>query len=459
MDEEERKVEKRDEKGADVDERLKKAELPAKLAAAYHPFYKGKIEIIPKCVIRNYDDFAIWYTPGVAKACRMIHENREEVYNLTNKWNNVAIVTDGTRVLGLGDIGPRAALPVMEGKSLLFKHLGGVDAFPICLDTKNPEEIIKIVKSISPSFGGVNLEDIEKPKCFYILDRLREELDIPVLHDDQQGTATVILAGLINALKVVGKKESDVTITLVGTGASNMNTAKFLFLSGADPGKIIMVDSKGILNRDRKELEEKAPEKWEMCLKTNDEQRSGGIEEALVGADVCIAASRPGPGVIRKEWVGKMSDDSIVFALANPTPEIWPWEAKEAGARIIATGRSDFPNQVNNSLGFPGIFRGVLEVHAKSITNEMCIEAAREIAKVAEERGVSEEFIIPQRDDPDVFMREAAVVGMKAIELGLARVKKTSQEIFDNAKVMIEMSQSKTAFLMKQDFIKQPPEI
>ncbi|MCW3139817.1 MAG: NADP-dependent malic enzyme, partial [Methanophagales archaeon] len=340
----------------------------------------------------------------------------------TNKGNFVAIVTDGTRVLGLGDVGAEAALPVMEGKAMLFKYLGGVDAFPVCLATKDADEIITVVKEIAPSFGGVNLEDIESPKCYYILERLKEELNMPVWHDDQQGTALVILAGLINALKVVGKNLSDVTISLIGAGAANMNVARYVGMAGAKYGNMIMVDSRGILNLDRKDVKSDK-NKWEMCEKTNKEGRSGGIREAMRDTDVCIALSTPGPGVIKKEWVADMADNAIVFACANPVPEIMPWEAKEAGARIVATGRSDFENQVNNSLGFPAVFRGALDVRATCITDEMCIAAADAIASYAEEKGISEDYIIPKMDEREMYVREAVAVGMKAIEQGVAEKK------------------------------------
>ncbi|MBE0479233.1 NADP-dependent malic enzyme, partial [Candidatus Aerophobetes bacterium] len=405
-----------------VEELLAKAKKPGEDALKLHPFYRGKIEIVPKCVVRDFNDFAIWYSPGVAQACMAIVHNQDAVYDNTNKWNTVAVVSDGTRVLGLGDIGPEAGLPVMEGKALLFKYLGGVDAFPICLNTKDADEIITAVKWLQPSFGGINLEDIEKPKCFYILDRLREEMDIPVWHDDQQGTAAITLAGFLNALKIVGKKIDQVKVSMIGAGAANMAIARLLISAGVIPGNIIMADSKGILNPDRADIDrEKDKEKWDMCLKSNSEKRKGDIREAMKGTDVCIACSKPGPGVIKPEWVKAMADDAVVFACANPIPEIWPWEAKEAGAKIVATGRSDFSNQVNNSLGFPGIFRGALDVRAKTITDEMCIAAAKELAKCAEDKGLSEEYIVPTMDEWEVFPREAVSVGMKAIEQGIAR--------------------------------------
>ncbi|MBI2252162.1 MAG: NADP-dependent malic enzyme, partial [Armatimonadetes bacterium] len=332
------------------EELLAKAKKPGEEALKLHPFYQGKIEIIPKCRVRDFDDFAIWYTPGVAESCKVIHKDKTKVYEHTNKWNMVAIVSDGTRVLGLGDIGPEAALPVMEGKSLLFKYLGGVDAFPICLNTKDPDEIIRTVKYLQPSFGGINLEDIAQPKCFKILDTLRKEMEIPVWHDDQQGTAAVTLAGLINALKLVKKSIQKAKISLIGAGAANICIARILIKAGVSAGNIIMTDSKGILYPGRIELKNDFPEKWEMCIITNQERRRGGIPEALDGADVLISLSTPGPDVIKKEWIKKMAQDPIVFVCANPIPEIWPWEAKEAGAKIVATGRSYFPNQINNSL-------------------------------------------------------------------------------------------------------------
>ncbi|HYT00451.1 MAG TPA: NADP-dependent malic enzyme [Thermoplasmata archaeon] len=444
----------------EVEENLRRANLPKEQSAKYHPFYQGKIEIVPRVPVRSFNDFAIWYTPGVAQPCLDIKADPEKVWTLTNKWNQVAVVTDGTRVLGLGDIGPEAGLPVMEGKSLLFKYLGGVDAFPVPLATKDPEKIIETVKLITPSFGGINLEDIAQPKCFTILNRLRKECGIAVWHDDQQGTATINVAGVINALKVVGKRMADVTITLVGAGASNIRTAKLLIHAGAKPGHIILVDSKGIVSRHRTDIEAAAneyAEKWELAQKTNAEDRSGGIPDAMRDSDVVIAASKPGPGVILKEWVASMADDAILFVIANPVPEIWPWEAAEAGARVIATGRSDFPNQVNNSLGFPGIFRGTLDVRAKTITNEMCIAAAEELAKVQEERGLDDEHIVPTMDEIDVFAREAAAVGRKAIEQGIARVRKSRDELFQGALALIRRAHEETKFLMQDGFIRPPP--
>src|SRR5512135_1228921 len=423
------------------EELIAKAKKPAQDAMALHPFYRGKVETALKCRVRDFNDFAIWYTPGVAAPCRAIQADPDLVYQHTNKWNTVAVVSDCTRVLGLGDIGPKAGLPVMEGKALLYKYLGGVDAVAITLDTKDPDEIIRTVKLLQPAFGGINLEDISQPKCFRILDTLRAEGEIPIWHDDQQGTATVTLAGLINALKVVRKKISDVKIAFIGSGAANVAISRLIFSCGATPALCTMVDSKGILHKGRTDLEQRKAEfvdKWKLCNITNAEGRTGGIAEALKGVDVCIALSSPGPDVIRKEWIASMAKDAIVFLCANPIPEMWPWDAKEAGAVVVATGRSDFPNQVNNSLGFPGIFRGTLDVRAKTITDEMCIAAAVELAKLAEEKGLRRDYIMPTMDDVDVFPREAAAVAMKAIEQGIAGITDlTYQQEYENAKAMI----------------------
>ncbi|TEU05638.1 MAG: NADP-dependent malic enzyme [Candidatus Aminicenantes bacterium] len=442
-----------------VEELLAKAEQPSKDAMRLHPFYRGKIEVIPKCRIRDFQDFAIWYTPGVAAPCKEIYADKEKAYEMTNKWNFVAIVSDGSRVLGLGDIGPEAGLPVMEGKALLYKYLGGVDAFPICLDTKDPEEIIQAVKWLQPTFGGINLEDISHPKCFHILDTLRKEMEIPVWHDDQQGTACVTVAGLLNAVKIVGKKMEDIKVSLIGAGAANIAIARLITVAGVKPENIIAVDSKGILHKDRGDketLKTKYKEKWHICETTNPQGVKGDIKESMEGADVVISASKPGPGVIKKEWVKAMANDAIVFAEANPVPEIWPWEAKEAGARIVATGRSDFPNQVNNSLGFPGIFRGALDIRATKITDEMCIEAAKELAKVAEDHGINEEYIVPNMDEWEVFPREAVAVGTKGIEQGVARIKAPAEERFKLAESIIKKTREEIQLLMKENFIIDP---
>ncbi|MCK4431886.1 MAG: NADP-dependent malic enzyme [Candidatus Aminicenantes bacterium] len=444
-----------------VEELLAKAEQPSKDAMRLHPFYRGKIEVIPKCRIRDFNDFAVWYTPGVADPCKEIYADKEKVYEMTNKWNFVAVISDGSRVLGLGDIGPEAGLPVMEGKALLYKYLGGVDAFPLCLDTKDPEEIIQAVKWLQPTFGGINLEDISHPKCFHILDTLRKEMEIPVWHDDQQGTACVTVAGLLNAVKIVNKNMENIRVALIGAGAANIAISRLIITAGVKPENIIAVDSKGILHRDRGDRETlmtKYKQKWHICETTNPKGRTGDIKEAMEGADVVLSASKPGPGIIKKEWVERMAEDSIIFASANPIPEIWPWEAKEAGARIIATGRSDFPNQVNNSLGFPGIFRGALDIRATKITDEMCIEAAKELAKVAEDHGINEDYIIPNMDQWEVFPREAVAVGSKGIEQGVARIKDSAEERFKHAEKIIKKARDEVQLLMKENFILDPDE-
>ncbi|MBU0510878.1 MAG: NADP-dependent malic enzyme [Chloroflexi bacterium] len=443
-----------------IDELLEKAKKPAADAMKLHPFYKGKMETTLKCTVRDVNDFAIWYTPGVAAPCRDIEANPEMIYQHTSKGNTIAVVSDGTRVLGLGDIGPKAGLPVMEGKALLFKYLGGVDAVPIMLDTKDPDKIIETVLMLQPAFGGINLEDISQPKCFRILDELREKCEIPVWHDDQQGTATVTLAGLMNALKVVGKDKKDIKIAFIGSGASNVAISRLIFAWGVNPAKCFMVDSKGILGMHREDLAAKKdqfPQKWHLCEITNTEGRQGDIADAMKGADVVIALSKPGPGTILPEWVAQMNDDAIVFTCANPIPEIWPWEAKDAGARIVATGRSDFPNQVNNSLGFPGIFRGTLDVRASTITDEMCFAASEALADQIGDK-LDEDHLLPTMDDWDVFPREAAAVGMKAQEQGVATLTKSYDELYEHAKEIIGRSRNLTEMMKKEGFIAAPPE-
>ena len=449
---------KKEERKPTVEELLAKAKKPAQLAPSMHKFYEGKLQVMPKCSITSPADFGIWYTPGVAAPCKEIQADPDKSFEYTNRWNYVAVVSDGTRVLGLGDIGPEAAMPVMEGKGLLFKYLGGVDGFPICLRTKDPDEIIRACELIEPSFGGINLEDIEKPKCFYVLEKAREKLKIPVWHDDQQGTATVILAGLINAFKIVGKNPNQSLVTLVGAGSANLRTAYVLIRWGMKPGNIMLVDTKGVIYPGREDIKkDDDPWKYELSQKTNAEHREGDITEAFKGVDAVVAASKPGPNTLKKEWISTMANSSIVFACANPIPEIWPWEAKEAGARIVATGRSDFPNQVNNSLGFPAIFRGVLDVRAKTVTDDMCIAAAQELAKFAEERGMHEEDILPRMEEWEVYPREAVACALKSIDQGVARIKPSRQELYDRAKAIIQNARESTMLLMKSGLIKKAP--
>jgi malate dehydrogenase (oxaloacetate-decarboxylating) len=447
--------------GLTVEQRIERAKLPGKKAPGMHAFYRGKVETTLKCAVRSFDDFGIWYTPGVAAPCREIHEDPSKVFEYTNKSNCIAVVSDGSRVLGLGNIGPMAGLPVMEGKSLLFKYLGGVGAFPIMLETQDTEEIIQAVKWIAPGFGGINLEDFANPKCFTILDRLREELEIPVWHDDQQGTASITLAGVINAVRLVGKRMDEVTYAVIGAGAANIAFVRVLIASGVPAGNIILVDSRGILHPGREDLEgdrEANPYKWQYAQETNAERRRGGMAEAIAGTDVLIAASKPGPDTLKKEWLAAMNDDAIAFIMANPVPEIWPWEAKEAGVRIVGTGRSDFPNQINNSIGFPGIFRGTLDVFATTITDEMAIAAAHAIAKTAEDRGLTEESIVPTMMETEVFINEAVAVGLKAIEQGIARRPLSEEQLRREAETKIRHAQRETRILMEQGHIPSAPE-
>ena len=441
----------------EVEKLLKKAQKPQEDALKLHPYYEGKVEMVSKVPVRNSKDFAIWYTPGVAAPCKAIKENKELVYEHTSKGNTIAVISDGTRILGLGDIGPWAGLPVMEGKALIFKHLGGVDAVPICLNEKDPARFIDIVKALEPAFGGINLEDIAKPKCFYILERLRKEMDIPVWHDDQQGTAAVTVAGMINAAKITGRDFKKLKIVMLGTGAAGLATLRLLVLAGVDPGNIILVDRHGIVYKDREDLKEKFPYNYDLVIKTNREDRRGGMDEAFEGMDAFIGYSKPGPGVVSKKHIQSMAKDPIAFPCANPVPEIWPWEAKEAGAKVVATGRSDFPNQVNNSLGFPGIFRGTLDVRARTITDEMCLAATYELAKVAEDKGLREDYIIPSMDEWEVYPREAVAVAMKAIEQGVARKVYSKDDLYRMAEEKIKRARDMTQLHMEK-FIKPMPE-
>ena len=378
-----------------------------------HESKKGKIEVISKISIDDKDDLSVAYTPGVAEPCRKIAEDKSKVYRYTIKGHTVAIVTDGTSVLGLGDIGPEAALPVMEAKSLIFKELGGVDAFPICLDTKDPDEIVKTVKFISPTFGGINLEDISSPRCFEIESKLMNELNIPVFHTDQHAAAIMIVAGLINALKVVKKDWTNLKIVVSGAGAAGLSTCRLLM--NFNPDDIILVNRKGIVYEGRPDLN---PVVSKMAKITNKNKIEGTLEDALVDADVFIGVSAA--GIVTSEMIQLMNENAIVFALANPVPEIMPEEAFKGGARIVATGRPDFPNQINNILVYPGIFRGALMVRAKAIVDDMKVAAAKALASLVSDRELNEKFIVPDIFDKRCAKVVAEEVASVAESLGLA---------------------------------------
>ena len=367
----------------------------AEKAIELHKEWKGKISTEAKAKVRTSEDQALAYTPGVAEPCKIIAKDKEAAYTYTIKQNTIAVVSDGSAVLGLGNIGPEAAMPVMEGKSVLFKEFGGVNAFPICLDTQDTDEIVRTVQLLAPTFGGINLEDISAPRCFEIERRLKELLRIPVFHDDQHGTAIIVLAGIINALKIVGKKVEDCRIVVNGSGAAGIAISKLLLRYGFK--HLILCDSKGILSSKTQKMN------WikeEMLKVTNEDDISGTLADAMVGADIFIGVSAP--GVVTQDMVRSMNKDAILFAMANPVPEIMPDLAKEAGARIVGTGRSDFPNQVNNVLVFPGIFRGALEGNAIQITEEMKLAAAEGLAALVKPEELSEDYILPEAFNPIV---------------------------------------------------------
>lgn len=436
-----------------------------KISETTHRFYGGKIQTIPKAGIFGFNWFNIWYTPGVSKISTTIRDNNDTSFELSNRGNLVAVVSDSTRVLGDGDCTPPGGLGVMEGKAFLMKFLGGVDAVPLCIDSKNsngendPQKIIDFVKMCQSSFGAINLEDISQPNCYRVLDTLREECDIPVWHDDAQGTACVTLAGLINALKLVDKKIENVKIVMLGAGASNTSIARFIITAGGDPNNIILFDSKGSLSSLREDIKNdpRFYRKWELCQTTNP-RNLNDFAEACEGADVLLALSKPGPNVIKPEWIEKMAEKSIVFVCANPIPEIYPYAAKEAGAYIVATGRGDFPNQVNNSLGFPGILKGALMVRAKKVTDTMAIAAAYSLANYAEKRGINPENIIPTMEEATVFPEESADVAMQAIKDGVARKHLSREEAFSKAQKDINLAREITSHLIDQDYISPPPE-
>lgn len=384
------------------------------LSLNMHEKHQGKLEVVSKVPVKNREDLSVAYTPGVAEPCRKIAAKKSDVYRYTAKRNLVAVVTDGTAVLGLGDIGPEAAMPVMEGKAILFKEFGGVDAFPICLNTKDTEEIIETVKRIAPTFGGINLEDISAPRCFEIERRLKEELDIPVFHDDQHGTAIVVAAGLLNALKLVGKRMEDVDVVINGAGSAGISICKLLLEFHV--GNVVLVDRNGAVSRDEDWLNSA---QREMAQRTNKRNERGDLAGIMKGKDVFIGVSAP--NIVTAEMVSAMNSDAIVFAMANPVPEIMPEEALKGGARVVATGRSDYPNQINNVLVFPGIFRGALDALATDITEEMKLAAARAIAGIVADGELREDYIIPGAFNPEVAKAVAAEVGRVARELGITK--------------------------------------
>ncbi len=430
-------------------------------AIRYSAFYGGKIGTSPKVPVRSLSDFSFWYTPGVAAVSEKVKGDPDLSFEYTNRWNTVAVLTDGTRVLGLGDIGPEAALPVMEGKALIYKYLGGVDAIPVPIRVSTEEELVRTAKALEPAFGGVNLEDISSPKCFGILEKLRNEMKIPVWHDDQQGTAGVILAALFNALKVTEREMGSSRLVFLGCGAANMSAARLLMEAGAAPDNIILVDSEGVLHSEREDMDRlllRNRWKYDMALRTNPGKVKGGLREALRGADVLIAASTPGPNVVKKEDVMVMNRRAIVFLLANPVPEMWPDEAVAGGAEVVATGRSDFPNQVNNSMLFPALFRGTLDVRARTISDGMVIRAAKELAGFAEAKGLGRTNIVPTMLDWDVFPRVAAAVGDEAQDEGLARRRISRNELLHRAKKIIDDSRMVAQVMFENGLILAPPE-
>ena len=436
-----------------------------RLSLAAHRYYGGKIQMVPKCGIYGFNWFNVWYTPGVSKISTSIRDDNDLSFETTFRGNTVAVVSDSTRVLGDGDCTPPGGLGVMEGKALIMKYLGGVDAVPLCVDSRGPDgkhdpkKIIEFVKMCQHSFGAVNLEDISQPNCFRVLDDLRDACDIPVWHDDAQGTACVTLAGIINALVLAGKKIPDVKFVLLGAGAANTTIARLLMLDGAKGKNIILFDTKGSLHSGRKDIASDPANyrKWELCQSTNP-NKVLTHEEAFKGADVLVALSTPGPDTVKPEWIKAMAQKSIVFACANPVPEIWPHAAKEAGAFIVATGRGDFPNQVNNSICFPGLLKGALAVRAKKISDTMAIRCAYSLADFAKARGINPDNIVPRMDESDVFAVEAADVAEQAVKEGLARIPKTRQEVYNWAKKDIEASRKLFDSMSKEGFIAEPPE-
>jgi len=434
------------------------------LSLRMHSFHRSKMMMVPRAGVWGPNWFNVWYTPGVSAVSTAIRDDPGASWELTGRGNLVAVVSDSTRVLGAGDCTPAGGLGVMEGKALLMNYLGGLDAVALCIDSRgpdgrpDPERIIDFVMMASPSFGAVNLEDISQPNCFRVLDVLRERCPVPVWHDDAQGTGCVTLAGLLGALEVTGRRLEDASIVFDGAGASNTTIARLIVAAGGDPSRMVMFDSRGALADDRADIgrDPRFYRKWELCVTTNP-RRLRTRPEALEGADALIAVSRPGPGLIPGEWIRSMAPDPIVFACANPVPEIYPHEAKAAGAAVVATGRGDFPHQVNNSLGFPGILRGALMARARSITDGMAIAAARSHLSSARARGLSADRIIPSMDDEGVFPEEAAAVAVQAVADGVAGAVRTREEYLSAAGRAISESRRLFHRLMDEGFVPAPP--
>ncbi|MDR2029076.1 MAG: NADP-dependent malic enzyme [Treponema sp.] len=430
-----------------------------------HRFYGGKMQTLPKCGIYGLNWFNVWYTPGVSKISTAIRDNNDESFALSNRGNLVAVVSDSTRVLGDGDCTPPGGLGVMEGKAMIMKYLGGVDSVALCVDSRGPDgkndpnKLIELVKMVQHSFGAINLEDISQPNCFKVLDELREACDIPVWHDDAQGTACVTLAGLINALKLAGKKIGDARIVLLGAGASNTTIARLILTDGGDPARMTIFDTKGSLHAGREDIknDKRNYRKWELCEKTNP-GRTASIEEAMKGADVLIALSSPGPDTVKREWIRSMASKGIVFVCANPVPEIWPYAAKEEGAFIVATGRGDFPNQVNNSVCFPGILKGALLVRARKITDGMAIRCAHSIAEFSGKRGITPDNIIATMEETEVFAQEAADVAQQAVKEGVARIELSWDEVYRRAKADIMETRKLVEDMKQSGHIREPPD-
>ena len=449
-----------DSSGATTLPKKRAKEDSSRKALEYSRYYGGKIGTAPKVPVRSLSDFSIWYTPGVGAVSKAVQANPELSFEYTNRWNTIAIATNGSRVLGLGNIGPVAAMPVMEGKALIYKYLGGVDAVPLPIQAEKQEDFIATVKRLEPSFGGINLEDIESPMCFEILDRLRAEMQIPVWHDDQQGTAGVILAALFNALELTGRSLKGTKIVMFGAGAATVAAVRLLAQAGADLGDLTVLDSKGILHPEREDIDQlllRNKWKYDLAIKTNASRARGGLIEALKGADVLVAAAGVGPDLIKKSEIAVMNRRSVAFLLANPVPEMWPVDAKTAGAEIVATGRSDFPNQVNNSLLFPSIFRGALDVRARTISDGMVIAAAKELAAFAREKGLTANRIMPTMLDWEVYPRVAAALGSQAVKEGLAKKKMTRKRLLEIATERIGHSRKTMSVLRRSGVIVEPP--